>query len=628
MTPVYQNNFLKVFLLFIFSLFIKLSYAQPCTGIISTFPYIEGFEAGTGNWNTGGTASDWVWGTPAKTVINSAGGGTKSWITGGLTGSSYNNGENSWLQSPCFDLTGLQYPQISFKVFWEMERQYDGASMQYSTNGGTSWSTLGSINSNTNCQGENWFNTAAVTFLSNVNGWSGNIQPQSGICLGGNGSIRWLTAKHNLSALAGQSNVRFRFLFGAGTTCNAFNGFAIDDIQISEAPPNVLNVTSTCTGSNDISFLAIGPCIKTYAWDFGDQGSATNTSTAANPVHHYNNPGTYTVTVTAGFETGAPVTQTLQVSVIGLQPIITWPGACSNAADATLTVIPSGTSNPYFYNWSTNPPQTGASITNVGAGTYTVTVSAAGSCGNSNVFTLTPTSQVQFSSLYSPQICGNRNGKIDITTFGGARPFSYLWTNGSTTEDVSGLTPGDYSLEVTDANGCKFTSRTITIGSITKAVNVDLGPDINICPGQSILISPGTFSEYLWQDGSTSPNLASNAAGTYYVQVKDGDGCVGSDTVLIKTDCSGIYFPSAFTPNGDLVNEWFGPVGNILTLKEYRFSIFNRYGERMFFSNDPSKKWDGTYKGVKPNTGSFVWMADYILNGQRKSRKGTVMLIR
>src|SRR5437868_3487976 len=101
------------------------AYSQ-CTGNVSSFPYHEGFEFGDGNWTHGGTASDWALGTPSKPVINAAAAGSFSWITGGLTNSSYNNGENSWLQSPCFDFTTLVNPQISFSIFWETEKRYDG----------------------------------------------------------------------------------------------------------------------------------------------------------------------------------------------------------------------------------------------------------------------------------------------------------------------------------------------------------------------------------------------------------------------------------------------------------------------------------------------------------------------
>jgi hypothetical protein len=110
-----------------------------CSVPINTFPYNEGFETSGGGRFVGGTGSDWVWGTPSKPVITAAGGGTHCWIIGGLTASSYTNAEVSWLQSPCFDFTSLQYPYITFKVFWEMEQRFDGASLQYSTDNGTSW---------------------------------------------------------------------------------------------------------------------------------------------------------------------------------------------------------------------------------------------------------------------------------------------------------------------------------------------------------------------------------------------------------------------------------------------------------------------------------------------------------
>ncbi|HMI77574.1 MAG TPA: hypothetical protein VK484_02215, partial [Ferruginibacter sp.] len=104
-----------------------------CVAPISVFPYIEDFETSDGSWTSGGFGSDWAWGTPSKAVITGAASGTKCWIIGGLTGNSYTNGEASWLQSPCFDFSTLQYPYISFNVFWETERRFDGANFKYST---------------------------------------------------------------------------------------------------------------------------------------------------------------------------------------------------------------------------------------------------------------------------------------------------------------------------------------------------------------------------------------------------------------------------------------------------------------------------------------------------------------
>ena len=113
-----------------------------CTNPVNSFPYTENFETSNGGWVPGGTASDWSWGTPIKPVISSAASGSKCWITGTLTQSSYSNNQNSTLTSPCFDFTGLSQPYIKFSIFWETEKKYDGASFQYSIDGGNSWTSV------------------------------------------------------------------------------------------------------------------------------------------------------------------------------------------------------------------------------------------------------------------------------------------------------------------------------------------------------------------------------------------------------------------------------------------------------------------------------------------------------
>ena len=128
-----------------------------CSGpIINTFPYTEGFESAM-SWTSGGTNSDWSWGTPNCTIINSAGEGTKSWVVGGLNGTGYNSSEQSWLRSPCFDFSSLSNPWIQFKIFWECERQYDGMVLQSSVDNGASWQNVGAFGDPVNCLNQNWF---------------------------------------------------------------------------------------------------------------------------------------------------------------------------------------------------------------------------------------------------------------------------------------------------------------------------------------------------------------------------------------------------------------------------------------------------------------------------------------
>jgi gliding motility-associated-like protein len=624
-----QRDILKIVLLFVLVIWANFSYAQPCTGSISLFPYNEGFETTDGNWISGGTVSDWAWGTPTKTVISTAGGGIRSWVTGGLTNSSYNNGENSWLQSPCFDFSTLQYPKISFKIFWETERKFDGASFQYSIDGGNSWSYLGTINSNSNCDGENWFNATGITYLSNATGWSGNIQSNSGSCLGGSGSGAWLTAKHTLTSLAGQSNVRFRFLFGAGTTCNAYDGFAIDDIQIAEAPPNTASFTSSCISNSKVSFTSMASCASSYLWNFGDIASgASNTSTAANPTHIYYAPGTYNVSLTTNFVLGPAAISNKVVVIIGLTAATTWPGRCTGVADATLGVTPTGSAFGYFYNWNTTPAQTTSSISNVGPGTYTVIASAINACNSSVVFIVDAPIPIIINPIVTDASCSISNGSINPNVSGGLPPYQYSWSNAASTATIQNLAAGNYSLLLRDASGCSSSSGNIVVNNQVNNVPVNLGADFSICTGQTALLNPGTFASYLWQDNSTNPTFTVTTAGVYFVKITNAVGCNGSDTVNVTIDCTDIYFPSAFTPNNDTYNDGFGPLGKLSAVKNYKLSVYNRYGQCIFTSTDPYKKWDGTYKGDKPNAGSFVWVSDYLFNGKHQSRKGTITMIR
>lgn len=603
--------------------------AQPCTGSITSFPYNEGFETNDGNWLPGGFSSDWAWGTPTKSVITGAGGGNNCWVTGGLTGSTYGNGENSWLMSPCFDFTSLTSPSISFKILWETEQRFDGASFQYSTDGGNNWTMLGDVASNSDCRGTNWYNTNAITYLGNVNGWTGNIQPNSGSCLGGNGSGAWLTAKHTLSMLAGQSNVRFRFVFGAGTTCNNFNGFAIDDISIGEAVPPPVSISSTCVSASQVQFSVTGTCIASYAWNFGDPGSgSSNTSSQAAPAHTFSAPGMYTVNLSAPSASGGTSTASIQVVVISASGSTNWPDPCSNIPSATLTVTATGSSSGYFYYWDTDPPQTTPSISNVGPGTYNVTVNALNACAASVQYVL-GAATITNSVVATNSKCTADNGTITSTASGGSSPYTYTWSNGATGATVQNLAPGTYSVEAKDAGGCSAKTENIVITAEQTTLPVSLGPDMAICNNETLLLNPGSFDTYLWQDGTTAPTFRVTTAGTYSVQVKDANGCTGTDEIRIIQDCSDLYFPTAFTPDGNGRNDGFGPLGTQAPFAQnYRLNIYNRYGQLVFSSKDPLQKWNGTFKGGVPLNGSYVWMATYKLNGKERSVKGSILLIR
>ncbi len=622
----------NTFILILFTSFVlqQAAHAQ-CTTPVNAFPYNEGFETSNGNWSPSSSAH-WEWGAPVgKVEITGAASGTRCWVGGGLTGNPYASGISE-LVSPCFDLSSLSYPEISLKIFWESEFHFDGAALEYSLDGGSNWVALGSANSNDPCLGiGNWFNHDDINKLQHRQGWSGNVQSSSGNCQGGNGSGQWLNAKHNLSALIGQSNVKFKFLFGAGTECNAYDGVAIDDIHIGEAATNTGDFSYSCGANNSAQFNNTSlSCQTGWSWDFGYPASGQdNFSFGENPSHTFSSPGTYNVSLLVYYGWGpAAVVPPKTVNVINVNPVITNAIKCNGDQNGAITVNvnPSGA---YNYTWDTNPVQTTPAISNLGPATYTVTVTATNTCSVSVPVTLNNPDPLTLNPVVTPAKCGNDNGTITANAAGGTLPYLYNWSNSQSTPVISNLPAGVYGLWVQDANGCTVPPiNNLTVQPVTYNIIISLGKDTTICPGQTLILNPGIFASWLWQDNSTGPTFTVTKTGDYGVQVTDIYGCTGSANIHVTVDCKGVFFPSAFTPNSDAVNPAFGPVGDIGSLREYSLVVYNRYAEVVFSSTDPFKKWDGSFKGKAQDTQSFVWTAKYILQGKPVQTKGTVLILR
>jgi hypothetical protein len=189
--------------------------------VISSFPYLENFETGSGSWYTGGIKNSWEYGTPQSNKIRSAASGSKAWKTR-LTGN-YNDMELSYLYSPCFDISSMTNPTLSFSVALDLEdcgaTLCDGAWVEYSADGVT-WNKLGSYGS-----GTNWYN-------KNYSGnqlWS--VENYT----------RWHVATINLPG--GLTRLRLRFVINADPGVNR-EGIAIDDIHIYDNTKGIYNGVS------------------------------------------------------------------------------------------------------------------------------------------------------------------------------------------------------------------------------------------------------------------------------------------------------------------------------------------------------------------------------------------------
>jgi hypothetical protein len=229
--------------------------AQTCSTTISTFPYFENFDgAGPTGWVSGGTNPSWALGTPAKAIINSAASGTKSWITG-LTGT-YNLSEQSFVESPCFNMSTLALPVVELKVWWNCENSYDGAVLQSSIDNGVTWQKVGSKGDPINWYNDNTINSGpGGQTPATAEGWTGRN-------LSANGSGGWLSAKHVLTGLGGQANVKLRIAFGSDNVV-VDEGFAFDNFAVYDTPANDAGLVSITSPVSPVTPGAPTPVMVT-----------------------------------------------------------------------------------------------------------------------------------------------------------------------------------------------------------------------------------------------------------------------------------------------------------------------------------------------------------------------------
>jgi len=186
-----------------------------------------------------------------------------------------------------------------------------------------------------------------------------------------------------------------------------------------------------------------------------------------------------------------------------------------------------------------------------------------------------------------------------------------------------------YILSSLTTDGCSLKD-TIQV-SVRKPPVVNLGADTVICLQDKLTLFAGpSYADYAWSTGESTASITVKAPGQFNVQVKDQYGCRGGDTIDVQgrycTDQ--IYFPNAFSPDGNGANDIFRP--RVLgQLDQYEMTIFNRWGEMVFRSENPAEGWDGAYKGTLLQTGAFVWACRYKFSDAGvKTEKGTLLLVR
>lgn len=185
------------------------------------------------------------------------------------------------------------------------------------------------------------------------------------------------------------------------------------------------------------------------------------------------------------------------------------------------------------------------------------------------------------------------------------------------------LEPGLYTDILTAHNGCD-SIRTIQL-SVNPLPKPQLGPDKTLCTGDSLLLSPGSFDSYLWQDGSTSPQYKAMQPGHYAVLVTNPCGALQDDIVLRESNCTP-FFPTAFSPNGDGLNDLF-KIRNAYNIDHFSLAIFSRWGQKLFETKDYTQGWNGRINGQSPIIGTYIWQCNCSINGINRSLKGVISLV-
>lgn len=210
----------------------------------------------------------------------------------------------------------------------------------------------------------------------------------------------------------------------------------------------------------------------------------------------------------------------------------------------------------------------------------------------------------------------------------------YKWQDNSSDSIFTVPQPGTYFVEAIDSCNNIFKD-TIVVKPIDVSFNLLFPNPICLYDTASIVLNP-ILRNYVWTPSTTA--IQENSILKFFpenttifnITADRFAGCTLSDTLLIKVIVcpTYIYVPNAFTPNNDSKNDVFKPLVSGRT-EQYRFSVYNRFGQMIFNSTNPNEGWDGTIKG-KPQDGAvFIWTCSYkFRNQEAKFKKGTVTLIR
>lgn len=415
--------------------------------------------------------------------------------------------------------------------------------------------------------------------------------------------------------------------------------------------PPALTVTAAvtdaqCNGNADgqITLTAGG---GTVAADYGYQWAAPVTSTTN--IADNLNATTYAFTITDDNNCTLTSTATVNQPAILQTTVSIDDVICFGENSGIVTAQPSGGTPQYALTITADGVNFQSDVNNrfvnLIADDYVVIVNDANGCTDTTQITINEPALITNTFTPTDITCfGYNDGRITFTaTNGGIPGYTYTLDNGTqnNTGAFTGLTPGNYTITVSDANNCTILETT----TITEpdALSIDVTPDpVTVKIGETIQLQTTVNQTgavtYDWQPpmgldcyDCAAPVFSGNYSATYTVTLTNSLGCTGTSQVTVTVIPNyDVFVPNVFTPNGDGTNDTWGIFGNLPGIKQIEIAVFNRIGEKVYQSNDVNFQWDGNYKGAPAPPGVYVYTAKFVWlnNHSDNDYKGTITLMR
>lgn len=298
--------------------------------------------------------------------------------------------------------------------------------------------------------------------------------------------------------------------------------------------------------------------------------------------------------------------------------------SCNGANTGVASVNVSGGYPAYTFAWNTTPVQTSPSLTNLGAGTYDVTVTDTKGCTSTTTVSITePATLDLIKGTVTKAGCNLTNGTASVLVAGGTANYTFSWNSSPVQTDslATNLAPGDYIAQVVDANGCSDTVNVSILGSTLNAkADFTVGYEFSCVDGGLMATFTNTGLEgtgWLWkfENGTTSTNATPPVQRYGFgvtspiVLIAIDEGCADTLKADINTKPFDDYIriPNVFTPNGDNKNDCFevSAIENVIPCLE--LEVYDRWGLKMY-GNENGTCWDGKRNGKDVPEGTYYYI--------------------